>query len=108
MKERVIRLRNVLEIELVAEIRRVLRQDAVAEQPEDVGVLFLECELELGLQLVELVDVRHEAVILALRARPRPGRGRAQRGPVRARRAARGRSAARAAAGAEPRVPALR
>jgi hypothetical protein len=75
MEERVTGLRNILEIELVAEVRGVLRQHAVAEQSEDCRVLLLERELELGLELVELVDVRPEAVILALRARPTQGRG---------------------------------
>src|SRR5690348_3990806 len=59
MEERVVRLRDLREIEAVAEVRRVLRQDAVAEEPEDRRVLLLEAELELCLELVELVEVAH-------------------------------------------------
>ena len=61
VEERVARLRDVLEVELVAEVRRVLRQHAVAEEAEDGRVLLLQPELELGLELVELVEVRHAA-----------------------------------------------
>src|SRR5205814_8588829 len=60
VEERIARLRNVVEVELVAEVRRVLRQHAVAEQPEDRRVLLLEPKLELRLELVELVEVAHE------------------------------------------------
>ena len=59
MEERVVRLRDLGEIELVAEVRRVLSQNAVAEEAEDGGVLLLQLELELGLELVELVEVTH-------------------------------------------------
>src|SRR2546421_1804852 len=59
MEERVRGLRDLGQLELVAEIRRVLRQDAVAKQAEDGGVLLLEAQLELGLELVELVEVAH-------------------------------------------------
>src|SRR5439155_17333793 len=104
VEERIAGLRDVLEVELVAEIGRVLGEHAVAEQPEDRRVLLLECELELRLELVELVDVGHEAVILALRAKPTLGRGPARRGWDRAPRAARGRTAAHAGAGAESRA----
>src|SRR6266516_1305024 len=107
VEERVARLRDVLEVELVAEVCGVLREHAVAEQAEDSRVLLLQRELELGLELVELVDVRHEAVILAPPARPRPVRGRAPRGRDRGPRAAPIRSAARAGARAEPRDRAL-
>src|SRR5688572_20606863 len=48
--EGVARLRRVIEVELVAEVRRVLRQHAESEQAEDRGVLLLEPELELGLE----------------------------------------------------------
>src|SRR5204863_8549762 len=67
VEEGVALLRDVLQIELVAEVRRVLRQHAEAEQAEDRRVLLLERELELGLELVKLVEMRHEATILALR-----------------------------------------
>src|SRR5215212_4169526 len=107
VEERVARLRYVLQVELVAEVRRVLRQHAVAEEREDRRVLLLERELELCLELVELVEVRHP-VIIALPTRSRPGRARGSRGPDRARPEAPGRSAARAGAGAEPGAPARR
>ena len=100
VEERVARLRHVLEVELVAEVRRVLREHAVAEEAEDGRVLLLERELELGLVLVELVEVGHQAVSVAPRAGPRPGPGPGRRGRGRARRAARGRTRARAGAGA--------
>src|SRR5436190_19943792 len=107
VEERVAWLRDVLEVELVAEVCGVLREHAVAEEAEDGRVLLLQRKLELGLELVELVDVRHEGVILAPRARPRPVRGRAPRGRDRGPRAAPIRSAARAGARAEPRDRAL-
>src|SRR5207249_9939183 len=44
---------------LVAEVRRVLRQDAEAEETEDRLVLLLEPELEVGLVVVEIVEVGH-------------------------------------------------
>src|SRR5262249_50010784 len=61
VEERVVRLRDLREIEPVAEIRGVLGEDAVAEEPEDRRVLLLEAELELCLELVELVEVAHDA-----------------------------------------------
>src|SRR5205823_12789805 len=54
-------LRDLRQIELVAEVGRVLREHAVAEQAEDGGVLLLEAKLELRLELVELVEVAHAA-----------------------------------------------
>src|SRR5207248_607646 len=48
-----------LEIESVAEVGRVLREHAVAKQWKDRRVLLLQLELELRLELVELVEVRH-------------------------------------------------
>ena len=59
VEERVARLGHDLEVELVAEVRRVLREDAVAEQREDRRVLPLQLELELRLELVELVEMAH-------------------------------------------------
>src|SRR5437868_11977051 len=59
VEERIRRLRHVLEVELVAEIRRVLRQDAEAEQRVDRAVLLLEPELQLRFEVVELVEVAH-------------------------------------------------
>src|SRR2546430_15965690 len=59
VEERVGRLRDLGQLELVAEVRRVLCEDAVTEQPEDGGVLLLEAKLELRLELVELVEVAH-------------------------------------------------
>ena len=59
VEERIARLGQRLHLELVAQVRRVLREDAVAEQHEDRRVLPLEGELELGLELVELVEMRH-------------------------------------------------
>ena len=47
------------QLELVAEVRGVLGEHAPAEQLEDIGVLPLQPELELRLELVKLVDVRH-------------------------------------------------
>jgi hypothetical protein len=59
MEERIAHLRQRLEVELVAEVRRILREDAVPEEQEDGGVLALQGELELGLVLVEIVEMRH-------------------------------------------------
>ena len=56
---RVRRLVLDLEIELVAEVGRLLREHAVAEQPVDVRVLLLEPELQLGVVFLELVDIGH-------------------------------------------------
>src|SRR5205085_12057422 len=61
VEERVARLRDVLEVEVVAEVRGVLGEDAVAEEAEDGRVLLLQAELEVGLELVQLVDVGHAA-----------------------------------------------
>ena len=61
MEERVARLRHVLEVELVAEVRRVLREHAVAEEAEDGRVLLLQPELGVGLEFVEFVEVGHRA-----------------------------------------------
>src|SRR3954466_1873202 len=44
--------RRLLDFELVAEVRRVLREHAVAEETEDGLVLLLQRELELCLVLV--------------------------------------------------------
>ena len=59
MEERVARLRLDLEVEPVAEVGRILGEDAVAEEAEDRRVLALQLELELGLELVELVEMTH-------------------------------------------------
>src|SRR5436190_8894609 len=61
-EERVVLARHELEVVLVAEIGRVLRQDAVTEEAEDGGVLLLDPELELRLVLVQLVEVRHRGL----------------------------------------------
>src|SRR5262245_13938945 len=100
-------LRRVIEVQLVAEIGRVLGQHAEPEQLEDVGVFALQPELELRLELVELVDVRH-AVILAPQAKPKSGPCPGFRGWEPGRRAARGQNAARGAAGAGRSGPARR
>src|SRR2546423_4182275 len=76
LEERVALLRHVLQVELVAEVRRVLRQHAVAEEAEDRRVFALQGELELGLELVQLVEVGHERVILAPPTKPGPARAR--------------------------------
>ena len=107
LEERVARLRHVLQVELVAEVRRVLGQHAVAEEREDRGVLLLQRELELCLELVELVEMRHR-IIIALPTRPAPGRARGSRARGRARPAAPARSAARAGVDAESGGPARR
>src|SRR5207244_2091411 len=76
VEERIARLGHVLEVELVAEVRRVLRQHAVAEEAEDGRVLLLEAKLELGLELVEIVQMAHGAECTAARrvwTGPRPG-----------------------------------
>src|SRR2546429_4789454 len=61
LEERVALLRDVLQVELVAEVGRVLREHAVAEEAEDGGVLLLERKLQLGLELVQLIEVRHRS-----------------------------------------------
>ena len=57
MEERIARLWHDLEVEPVAEVRRVLGEDAVAKEAEDRRVLALQLELELGLEFVELVEM---------------------------------------------------
>src|SRR4029079_6375405 len=89
VEERIARLRRHLQVELVAEIRRVRGQDAVAEEAEDRRVLALERELELGLELVEIVEMAHRLSV-ALQG----GRSRVRGPESRAR--GRGRGAARA------------
>src|SRR5262245_33948839 len=59
VEERVGRLRHEVPLELVAQVRRLLREHAVAEEREDVGVLALQPQLELGVVLLELVGVGH-------------------------------------------------
>src|SRR4051794_1506076 len=86
-----------MEIELVAEVRRVLRQHAVAEEAEDGRVLLPQLELELRLVLVELIEVAHLE-----QCSPAP------RGSSRAPGAARARTAVRADGGAAPAGPARR
>src|SRR5439155_26513901 len=61
VEERIVGLRDLREIELDAEVRGVLGEDAVPEEAEDGGVLLLQLQLELGLELVELVEVTHPA-----------------------------------------------
>ena len=70
VEERVARLRHHLEVELVAEVGRVLGEDAVAEQREDRRVLPLQLELELRLELVQLVEVAHGASVAREAGRP--------------------------------------
>ena len=73
VEERVGGLGDLRELELVAEVRGVLRQHAIAEEAEDRGVLLLEAELELRLEFVELVEVAHAAESsFARRASTRP------------------------------------
>src|SRR5438552_5930622 len=59
VEEGIRRLWHVLEVELVAEVCRVLRQNAEAEERIDRAVLLLEPELQLRLEVVELVEVAH-------------------------------------------------
>src|SRR5581483_1838808 len=68
VEEGVARLWHVLEVELVAQVRGVLGEDAVPEQREDRAVLLLETKLGLGFELVELVEVAHERDCIAVRA----------------------------------------
>src|SRR3954453_89828 len=90
MEKRVALLRDVVEVELVAEIGRVLRQHAVPEQAEDGRVFALQLELELRLVFVELVEIRHAVIVVAPAASPnRPHRGRSAPDPGRAAAAAR-------------------
>src|SRR5919109_1061311 len=79
VEERVARLRDVLQVEVVAEVGRVLGEDAVAEEAEDGRVLLLQAKLEVGLELVQLVQVRH-GLSLAPRGRAGSARGRGARG----------------------------
>src|SRR5918992_3183635 len=75
--EGIARLRRVVEVELVAEVGRVVRHDAEPEQPEDGRVLPLEAKLELCLEFVEFVQVRHLRphcrAASSSDTRPRPG-----------------------------------
>src|SRR5262249_10153189 len=76
VEERVARLGHHLEIELVAEVRGVLREDAVAEQAEDCRVLLLQPELELGLEFIQFIEMTHASESSAASTsatRPRPG-----------------------------------
>ena len=73
MEERVAGLRDVLEVELVAEVRGVLGEHAVPEEAEDGRVLLLQPELGLGLELVELVEVGHPRRILDFASKPPAG-----------------------------------
>src|SRR5262249_18583253 len=61
VEERIRRLRDVLQVELVAEVRRVLCQHTEPEERVDGAVFLLEAELELGLVVVELVEVAHHS-----------------------------------------------
>src|SRR5262249_31065307 len=73
-EERIARLREVVEVELVAEIRRILGEHAVAEEAEDGRVLLLQPELELRLVFVQLVEVRHGGQSSAESNAPTPPR----------------------------------
>src|SRR5581483_7835212 len=108
VEERIRLLRDIRALELVAEIRRVLRQDAVAKQAEHGLVVPLQPELAIGLGRVQTVEVRHPGVSVAAHAGSRPVLFQALRGPARSRRGGRGRTRARADAGAGPSVPARR
>jgi hypothetical protein len=59
VEERIARLWDVAQVERVAEVGRVLGEDAVPEEAEDGRVLLLQLKLELRLELVELVEVRN-------------------------------------------------
>ena len=102
VEERVARLRDDLEVEPVAQVGRVLGEDAVAEQAEDGGVLALQLELELRPRTRRArrdgswADSSRDEELLP------PARGPARRARDRARRAARARTPARAGVGAEP------
>ena len=127
VEERIARLRHHLQVELVAEVGRVLREDAIAEQPEDGRVLPLQPKLELRLELVQFVEVAQRSLAgagcgrdaprlastqrlmrrsVAPRAGRPPCRDRVRRAPARARAGARGRTPARAGGGAESSAPA--
>src|SRR5918995_7207615 len=71
VEEGIAGLRRRLEVELVTEVRRVRRQDAVAEERKDGRVLALQRELELGLELVEIVEMAHRPSV-ALQAQWSP------------------------------------
>src|SRR5689334_24482001 len=80
MEERVVRLRHVLHVELVAQVRGVLGENAVPEEGEDRAVLLLQPELGLGLELVKLVEVTHASDCSPARSAwtvPKPGISRA-------------------------------
>src|SRR6185437_7669856 len=61
LEQRVGGLDPRLQLHLVAEVGGVRGEHAVTEQREDRRVLLLQLELEIGLELVELVEVRHHA-----------------------------------------------
>src|SRR5947209_15798533 len=100
MEERVRLLRDVGALELVAQICRVLREHAVAEEAEDGLVLLLQLELEVGLVLVEIVQVRHAGLSVAGQGESGPPPFQGLPGPERARRGGRARTRARGVAGA--------
>src|SRR5207344_705313 len=108
VEERVVRLGELREVELVAEVGRVLGEDAIPEQAEDGRVLPLQPELELRLEFVELVEMAHRDITsppsLASSGVTEPVPARGPRGRDPARPGARGRTCARAAAGAERRA----
>ena len=64
MEERVARVQRRAQLVAVAEVGGVLRDDAVAEEAEDGRVLPLEPQLELGLVLVELVEMGHTLIVV--------------------------------------------
>ena len=78
------------------EVRGVLGEHAVAKQREDRRVLALQPELEIGLELVEIVEVTH-AVESSPAGSPGPWARAARPRPTRARAAARLRPAPRGA-----------
>src|SRR5581483_3087165 len=100
MEERVRLLRDVGALELVAQICRILREHAVAEEAEDGLVLLLKLELEVGLVLVEIVQVRHAGLSVAGQGESGPPPFQGLPGPERARRGGRARTRARGVAGA--------
>src|SRR5262249_44914299 len=80
LEERVGRLRHVLEVELVAQVRRLLGEHAVPEQAVDRAVLLLDAQLELGLEVVQLVEMAHDddsSPASSTETKPRPGTTRA-------------------------------
>src|SRR5207247_2502732 len=73
VEERVARLGEDAELVPVAEVGRVLRDDAVAEEAEDIRVLLLQPELELRLVFVQLIEVRHGLILAPACLRPAAG-----------------------------------